>query len=50
MKISCHGIGIAICNLRSVKANIGGETPYSTGHHVKSTHAVDDTCVYVCDE
>ena len=36
--------------LRSVKSNIGGGTPYSTGHHVKSTHAVDDTCVYVCVE
>ena len=33
--------------LRSVKSNIGGGTPYSTVHHVKSTHAVDDTCVYV---
>ena len=36
--------------LRSVKSNIGGGTPNSTVHHVKSTHAVDDTCVYVCVE
>ena len=36
--------------LRIVKSNIGGGTPYSTGHHVKSTHAVDDTYVYVCVE